>query len=91
MNLQESMDAGLFEKLLSQGGAVDLSARAKWRLTGTDRVRYLNGQVTQDVRQARPDRALYGCVTNVKGKIEGDVFIRAGAHGDEARTLHYRG
>ncbi len=69
------MDAELYQNLLSHGGGVDLSSRAKWRLSGADRVRYLNGQVTNDVRQAQADTALYACVTNVKGKIEGDVFI----------------
>jgi folate-binding protein YgfZ len=69
------MDAALYQNIVSQGGVVDLSARAKWRLSGADRVRYLNGQVTNDVRLAKSDAALYACVTNVKGKIEGDVFI----------------
>ena len=71
------MDAELYQSLLAKGGCVDLSARAKWRLSGADRVRYLNGQVTNDVRTARADEALYACVTNVKGRIEGDVFIHA--------------
>lgn len=69
------MDSALYHQLLTSGGAVNLSARSKWRLTGADRVRYLNGQVTNDVRTARSDAALHACVTNVKGKIEGDVFI----------------
>lgn len=64
-----------YQKLLTEGGCLDLSARAKWRLSGSDRVRYLNGQVTQDVRQANASSALHACVTNVKGKIEADIFI----------------
>ena len=71
------MDASLYSKVLTTGASVDLSARSKWRLSGADRVRYLNGQVTNDVRTARADAALYACVTNVKGKIEGDVYIHA--------------
>jgi folate-binding protein YgfZ len=73
------MEAALYQTILSQGAWVDLSTRAKWRLSGTDRVRYLNGQVTQDVRSATPDKALHACVTNVKGRIEGDIFIHADA------------
>jgi folate-binding protein YgfZ len=69
------MEAALYQTILSQGACVDLSTRAKWRLSGADRVRYLNGQVTQDVRAASPDKALHACVTNVKGRIEGDIFI----------------
>jgi folate-binding protein YgfZ len=69
------MTAELFQKVSSDGGCVDLSARAKWRLAGADRVRYLNGQVTQDVRHASTRHSLYACVSNVKGKIEGDLFV----------------
>ncbi|MCX6854776.1 MAG: hypothetical protein NTV80_07710 [Verrucomicrobia bacterium] len=64
-----------YQKLFKEGGCMDLSARAKWRLTGMDRVRYLNGQVTNDVRLAKAESALYACVTNLKGKIEGDLCI----------------
>lgn len=55
---------------------LDLSTRAKWRITGADRVRYLNGQVTNDVRRAA-EHAIYACVTNARGRIEGDLFIHA--------------
>lgn len=75
------MDAALYSRILAEGAWINLSSRAKWRLSGGDRIRYLNGQVTQDVRPARADRAVYACVTNVKGKIEGDVFIHASPDG----------
>lgn len=71
------MTPELLQKIERDGAAVDLSTRAKWLVTGADRVRYLNGQVTHDVRKAAPDAALYACVTNAKGRIEGDVFIHA--------------
>jgi folate-binding protein YgfZ len=75
------MDAELYQNLIAEGGFVDLSARAKWRLSGADRVRYLNGQVTNDVRLVKPDAAMHACVTNLKGRIEGDVFIHADGDG----------
>lgn len=71
------MNADLYQTTLTTGAWVDLSSRAKWRLTGADRVRYLNGQVTNDVRNARADTALHACVTNVKGRIEGDIYLHA--------------
>ena len=71
------MEVELYQNTLAHGGAVDLSPRAKWCLSGADRIRYLNGQVTNDVRQVKSDEALYACVTNLKGRIEGDVFIHA--------------
>ncbi|QIF00642.1 folate-binding protein YgfZ [Roseimicrobium sp. ORNL1] len=64
-----------YQRLETQGGVADLSSRAKFTLSGTDRVRYLNGQVTNEVRNASGQAAIYACVTNAKGRIEGDVFI----------------
>ena len=55
----------------------NLCDRAKWKLTGADRVRWLNGQVTNDVRAIQPGEAMYAAVTNAKGKMEGDVWIHA--------------
>ena len=62
-----------------QGLLFDLSARAKFRATGADRLRFLNGQVSNDVRKARPDAAIRACVLNAKGKIDADVMIVAQA------------
>lgn len=71
------MTAELFQQISAHGAAVNLSSRTKLRLTGADRVRYLNGQVTNDVRQVKPTETLYACVTDVKGRIAGDVFAHA--------------
>lgn len=75
------MTPELYQSALTTGASCNLSTRAKWRLTGADRVRYLNGQVTQDVRLANARATLHACVTNVKGKIEGDIFIHTSADG----------
>lgn len=71
------MTADFLQQITTHGAAVNLSSRAKFRLTGTDRIRYLNGQVTNDVRQVKPDESLYGCVTDVKGRIAADVFVHS--------------
>ncbi len=47
---------------------VNLSDRAKFRLSGPDRVRYLNGQVTNQVDQDLSGKAIAACVCNLKGK-----------------------
>jgi folate-binding protein YgfZ len=73
------MNAERYEEIITRGAAVNLSTRAKWRLSGADRVRYLNGQVTNDVRTVSPAKTLYACVTDVKGRACGDVFIHATA------------
>ncbi len=55
----------------------NLSDRAKFRITGADRLRYLNGQVSNDIRKASDDIALHACVLNAKGKINADGFFRS--------------
>src|SRR4029077_20015264 len=47
------------EALLSGCGLYDLSARAKIALTGGDRVRWLNGMVTNNIRDLAPGRGVY--------------------------------
>jgi tRNA-modifying protein YgfZ len=56
----------------------DLSARTKLRLTGVDRVRFLNGQVTNDVRKANASFSMPACVLNAKGKMDALIFVSAG-------------
>jgi len=55
----------------------DLSARLKLRLTGSDRVRFLNGQVTNDVRKANAHLSMAACVLSAKGKMDALIFINA--------------
>jgi tRNA-modifying protein YgfZ len=53
----------------------DLSARLKLRVIGADCLRFLNGQVTNDVRKASDTAAIEACVLNAKGKMEGHLFL----------------
>jgi len=46
----------------------DLSARTKLKITGTDRLRFLNGQMSNDVRKATMSSAISAAVLNAKGK-----------------------
>jgi folate-binding protein YgfZ len=55
----------------------DLSSRVKLRVVGTDRLRFLNGQLTNDVRNATKTIALEACVLNAKGKMEAHLFAHA--------------
>jgi folate-binding protein YgfZ len=55
----------------------DLSGRAKLRITGSDRLRFLNGQVTNDVRKASESAAIEACVLSAKGRMNGHVFLSA--------------
>ena len=55
----------------------DLSGRAKLRITGSDSLRFLNGQVTNDVRKATESAAIEACVLSAKGRMNGHVFLSA--------------
>jgi folate-binding protein YgfZ len=75
----------------------DLSKRLKLRMTGGDRVRFLNGQVTNDVRKANASLSMPACVLNAKGKIDAFIFINGGeeellidADDDQRHTLAQR-
>jgi len=59
----------------------DLSDRVKLHLTGTDSFRFLNGQVTNDVRKATPGVAIEASILNAKGKLAAHVFISADGGG----------
>jgi len=47
------------------------------RVTGADRVRFLNGQTTNDIRKAGSDVAQESCVLNSKGRLDAHVFLLA--------------
>jgi folate-binding protein YgfZ len=54
---------------------LDLSVRAKLRVRGADRFRFLNGQITNDLRNASETMAIEACVLNAKGKLNAHIFI----------------
>jgi tRNA-modifying protein YgfZ len=62
-----------------EGVFFDFSGRTKLRITGNDRVRFLNGQITNDVRKATESVATEACVLNAKGKLNADIFLSAGS------------
>ena len=61
--------------LPSEDVFLDLSTRGKLRLTGNDRLRFLNGQVSNDVRLASAERAVYTGVMTIKGKLCADAYV----------------
>src|SRR5580692_10576684 len=58
-------------------GLIDLSFRSRICLTGSDRVRFLHGQVTNDVKKLRAGEGSYAAITTAKGKMESDLNIFA--------------
>jgi folate-binding protein YgfZ len=77
-----SLNVDIYRRLLAGASlAATLFPRALWKLSGPDAVRYLNGQVTNDVTRLTSGNALYAAVCTAKGRMDGDVFIAR--HGDE--------
>jgi folate-binding protein YgfZ len=77
-------DANLLAEFraLTQGcGAYSLADRAKISLTGEDRTRWLNGMVTNNIRDLAVDQGVYAFLLNPQGKIQGDFL--AFNRGDE--------
>jgi folate-binding protein YgfZ len=59
------------------GRFVDLSASVKLRVAGDDRVRFVNGQITADIRGATDSNAIEACLLDSKGRLSAHVFIFA--------------
>jgi aminomethyltransferase len=55
-------------------GVHDLGFRAKLSLTGGDRVRWLNGMVTNNIRDLATGHGLYAFLLNPQGRILGDLY-----------------
>ncbi len=53
----------------------DLSSRGRLGTTGADRQRFLNGQVTNNVKDLEPGKGCYAAVVNAKGRLQGDLNI----------------
>jgi len=60
------------EAVVEKAGVFDLGYRAWLRATGKDRVRWLNGMITQAVKGMNPGQTGYTLVLNPQGRIQGD-------------------
>ena len=56
-------------------GVLDLSFRSRICLVGNDRVRFLHGQVTNDVKKLGLGEGCYAAIVTAKGRMESDVNI----------------
>src|SRR5262249_15631313 len=62
-----------FQALTAHGGVFRLD-RAHIRLTGADRVRWLNGMVTNNIRDLSINNGVYAFVLSPQGKIQADLY-----------------
>jgi folate-binding protein YgfZ len=62
-------------RLRREGGFFMLGPRTRVRVTGADRLRYLNGQLSNDLRRLVPGEAMPALLLTAKGKLCADVFV----------------
>jgi folate-binding protein YgfZ len=72
--------AGELDSLLLSAGVSDLGWRGKILVTGGDRLRWLNGMVSNAVQSLPEGQGNYSFLLSVQGRIQGDCYVyrRAG-------------
>lgn len=63
--------------ILDAVGVYDLGWLTRLRMTGDDRVRWLNGMVTNSIKALASDAWLYTFLLNAQGRIQGDGDVYA--------------
>jgi folate-binding protein YgfZ len=64
-----------YKGLRAAAGVFDLSFRGRICLLGNDRVRFLHGQITNDVKKLGDGQGCYAALTTAKGKMESDLNV----------------
>jgi folate-binding protein YgfZ len=62
-----------FHAIVSNAAVYTLANRAKITLTGNDRTRWLNGMITNNIRDLGPGRGVYAFLLNPQGHILADL------------------
>ncbi len=70
----DSQASAEFRTLITEYGVYNLDNRTKILLTGEDRTRWLNGMVTNNIRDLATGHGLYAFLLNPQGKIQGDLY-----------------
>jgi folate-binding protein YgfZ len=70
-----------FASLVHSAAVYDLGYLTRIRVTGDDRIRWLNGMVTNTVQSLPQDYGNYTLILNAQGRIQGDGYVfRAADH-----------
>lgn len=64
-----------YRRLRETAGLVDLSGRGRLCILGEDRVRFLNGQLTNDIKRLAPGSGCYAAMCSPKGRMEADAMV----------------
>jgi folate-binding protein YgfZ len=63
------------QALTEKTGVFDLSFRSRICLTGSDRVRFLHGQVTNDIKNLQVGSGCYAALVTAKGRMQSDLNV----------------
>jgi|SRR5437868_4256036 folate-binding protein YgfZ len=63
-----------FQALISSCGVCQFSSRSYIRVSGKDRVRWLNGMISNNIRDLAQGAGVYGFLLNPQGRILGDMY-----------------
>jgi len=69
--------AAEYRALREAAGLLDRATAGLLRMTGADRVRFLNGMITNDVKTLTPGAGLYAALCSPQGKVLGDLRVLA--------------
>jgi folate-binding protein YgfZ len=72
-----AIPAAQLAALLNGAGLSHLDHTGWIRVTGEDRVRWLNGMVTNSIQDLKPGDGCYNFILNVQGRIQGNAYIFA--------------
>ena len=64
-----------YEALMNSAALLDLSSRARIRVTGEDRARLLHAMTTNHVQQMKAGDGLYAYFLNAQGRILADACL----------------
>lgn len=77
LSVVEASEASLVEyhSLRNTCGLLDLGERGRLCLTGVDRVSFLHGQITQDIKSLCFGHGAFAALVDAKGKIQSDLNV----------------
>ena len=66
-----------YQAVRKRAGLLDLSSRAKVRMTGEDRVSFLQGMVTNDIKRLKAGEGCYTAMLTEQGRVVADFRVYA--------------
>src|SRR4051812_39595734 len=72
---QAAITSADYEALIGRAAFIDFSSRGRVCLTGADRQAFIDGQVTNNVKDLRVGQGCYAALANAKGKMTADLNI----------------